>query len=60
MLRRLVEKPDATGFVLSVLARDALFPIVARDGVLPRKAFSLGEAEEKRFYLEARRIRSAP
>ncbi len=59
-LQRLVEKPDATGFVLSVLARDALFPIVARDGVLPRKAFSLGEAEEKRFYLEARRIQSAP
>jgi hypothetical protein len=30
---------------------------VARDGALPRKAFSLGEAEEKRFYFEARRIR---
>ncbi|MFW6313161.1 MAG: DUF1015 domain-containing protein [Spirochaetota bacterium] len=33
-----------------------LFPTVSQRGVLPRKAFSLGEAEEKRYYLEARRI----
>jgi hypothetical protein len=33
-----------------------LFPTVAKRGVLPRKAFSLGEAEEKRYYLEARLI----
>lgn len=33
-----------------------LYPTVRRRGVLPRKAFSLGEAEEKRYYLEARRI----
>jgi hypothetical protein len=33
-----------------------LFPTVARNGTLPRKAFSLGEADEKRYYLEARRI----
>jgi outer membrane protein assembly factor BamB len=26
------------------------------DGVLPRKTFSMGEAHEKRFYLECRRI----
>ena len=33
-----------------------LFPTIAADGVLPRKAFSLGEAADKRYYLEARRI----
>ena len=33
-----------------------LFPAVERMGVLPRKAFSMGEAAEKRFYLECRRI----
>ena len=60
MLERLAEPRDRTGFVLPAIARAELFPIVARDGVLPRKAFSLGEAEEKRFYLEARRIRGAP
>jgi hypothetical protein len=29
---------------------------VVLDGALPRKTFSMGEAEEKRFYLETRRI----
>jgi hypothetical protein len=30
---------------------------VVLDGPLPRKTFSMGEAHEKRFYIEARRIR---
>jgi uncharacterized protein DUF1015 len=60
VLAQLAEKPDRTGFVLPAFERGALFPTVARDGALPRKTFSLGEAEEKRFYLEARRIRPAP
>ena len=33
-----------------------LFKTVILDGALPRKTFSMGEAREKRFYLEARRI----
>jgi len=33
-----------------------LFKTVILDGVLPRKTFSMGEAREKRFYMEARRI----
>jgi hypothetical protein len=33
-----------------------LFPTVSKRGVLPRKAFSLGEAVEKRYYLEGRLI----
>ena len=57
-LEQLAARPDRTGFVLPPFPRDALFPTVARDGALPRKTFSLGEAEEKRFYLEARRIRT--
>ncbi|MFI5316645.1 MAG: DUF1015 domain-containing protein [Myxococcota bacterium] len=59
-LRRLAERPARVGFFLPPFPRDRLFPTVARDGALPRKTFSLGESEEKRFYLEARRIRSAP
>jgi hypothetical protein len=47
------------GLFLPALPKSKLFPIVRRDGVLPRKAFSIGEAPEKRFYLEARRIRPA-
>ncbi len=44
------------GFFLPVLKEEELFPTVILDGALPRKTFSMGEAEEKRFYLEARKI----
>ena len=53
---RLAAEPRRIGFRLPAFEKSALFPTVARRGVLPRKAFSLGEAEEKRFYLEARRL----
>ncbi len=59
-LERLAAAPDRAGFGMPAFAREAVFPAVARDGALPRKTFSLGDAEEKRFYLEARRIRRAP
>jgi len=36
--------------------KGSLYDIVRRDGVLVRKSFSLGEAPDKRFYLEARKI----
>lgn len=52
----LCKRADAVGFLLPSLRKDMLFPIIARDGLLPRKAFSIGEALEKRFYLEGRRI----
>jgi hypothetical protein len=44
-------------FLLPALDKGALFPAVIRDGLLPRKTFSLGRANDKRFYLEARKIR---
>ena len=34
-----------------------LFKYVLKNGVLSRKAFSMGEAEEKRYYIEARKIK---
>jgi hypothetical protein len=43
-------------FFLPVLARDRLFAHVQANGPLPRKSFSMGDAEEKRYYLEGRRI----
>lgn len=39
------------------MGKEELFPTVIHDGVLPRKTFSMGRAQDKRFYLEARRIR---
>lgn len=44
------------GFFLPVLKKEELFPTVIIDGALPRKTFSMGEAEEKRYYLESRQI----
>ena len=42
--------------MLPAMAKRELFNYVASNGILPRKTFSLGEAEEKRYYLEAARI----
>jgi hypothetical protein len=50
-------KPGNIGFFLPPFAKDSLFKTVILDGVLPRKTFSMGEAEEKRYYMECRRIR---
>ncbi|MFP4301365.1 MAG: DUF1015 domain-containing protein [Spirochaetaceae bacterium] len=53
---RLAEERDGAAIILPPIDRGLLFPTVAQRGVLPRKAFSLGHAEEKRYYMEARRI----
>lgn len=52
----LSEQPNNAGFFLPTLEKSELFKTVLIDGALPRKTFSMGEAEEKRFYMEARRI----
>ena len=44
-------------FLLAGMDKNDLFPAVERLGVLPKKAFSMGEADGKRFYLECRAIR---
>ena len=44
------------GFLLPEFSRQALFPYVKAHGALPRKTFSMGEARDKRYYLEMRRI----
>lgn len=55
--RSLAQNGHNVGFLLPVLQKSDLFPVVAQTGPLPRKAFSMGEADEKRCYLEARAIR---
>lgn len=55
--RDLAQQPGNIGFLLPAMAKEQLFPTVIFDGVLPRKTFSMGEAHDKRFYLEARKIR---
>ena len=55
-LESLEHEKDCVGFRLPALDKAGLFPGILSGGVLPRKTFSMGEAEEKRYYLEARRI----
>jgi hypothetical protein len=55
-LVRLARRPDALGFLLPTLSKHDLFRTVVLDGTLPRKTFSMGEADDKRYYLECRKI----
>ncbi len=55
-VRALAKKGGAIGFTLPAMQKGELFPTVVYDGALPRKTFSMGEANEKRYYLESRRI----
>lgn len=54
---QLASQPNSIGFILPCMEKDQLFPTVIFDGALPRKTFSMGEAHDKRFYLEARKIK---
>ena len=49
-------KPGNLGFYLPAMQKSDLFKTVILDGALSRKTFSMGEAREKRFYMECRRI----
>lgn len=52
----LAGQPGNVGVYLPAMPKNELFRTVLLDGALPRKTFSMGEAHEKRFYMEARRI----
>ena len=49
-------QPGNTAFYLPGMDKSDLFKTVILDGALPRKTFSMGEAYEKRFYMECRAI----
>ena len=55
--RKLAQGERAVGFLFDGMEKDDLFRTVIFDGALPRKTFSMGEADEKRYYLECRAIR---
>ncbi|WP_283115604.1 DUF1015 domain-containing protein [Intestinimonas timonensis] len=55
--RSLADQPGNLAFLLPAMGKEELFPTVLHDGALPRKTFSMGEAQDKRFYLEGRKIR---
>lgn len=50
-------KEGNVGIIFDAMAKEDLFKTVILDGALPRKTFSMGHSYDKRFYLEARKIK---
>ncbi len=53
---RAADRVGGAALIVPEFDRDKLFPTVATRGALPRKAFSLGRAVDKRYYLECRAL----
>ncbi len=56
-LRQLSREDNAIGFLMPPVEKNAFFQGIIAGGTLPRKTFSMGHAQEKRYYLEARKIK---
>lgn len=56
-VRRLSAEENTVGFLFDGIGKSELFPYVEKYGSLPRKTFSMGEARDKRYYMECRRIK---
>lgn len=57
VVRSLAQKENSIGFMVDAMEKNDLFTTVIMDGSLPRKTFSMGEAADKKFYLECKKIR---
>ena len=55
-LEKLSKEAGSVGFLYDGMDKNELFGYVEAHGTLPRKTFSMGEAESKRYYLDARCI----
>ena len=51
------EKPNCAAVLLPPVEKSGLFLSVLKNGALPKKSFSMGNARDKRYYLECRKIR---
>lgn len=58
VVEKLSQNAGNVGIILKGMKKSDLFKTVIVDGALPRKTFSMGEACDKRFYLECRQIKS--
>ncbi len=55
--RALADRPDRLAIIFPAFERDTLFEVVRQKGAFVRKSFSMGEARDKRYYLECRQIK---
>lgn len=49
-------RSGGAGVILPAISKDDFFRLIVKGGNLPRKTFSMGEGDEKRYYIEARKI----
>lgn len=52
----LAKEKNSIGFILPKIEKNIIFEKIVKEGVFPRKTFSIGQACEKRYYLESRKI----
>ena len=57
VVKKLAKKENTLGFIYEGIKKDGFFDAIIADGSLPRKTFSMNNADEKRFYLECRKIK---
>ncbi len=57
IVTELGSKPGNIGFYMPTISKNTFFKTIVLDGALPRKTFSMGHADEKRFYMECRKIK---
>ena len=55
--KELGSKENNMGILFDPMRKEDLFKTVILDGALPRKTFSMGHSQDKRFYLESRKIK---
>lgn len=56
-LAKLTQENDVFGFYMPAIDKGDLFKSVAQGGIFPKKSFSMGNARDKRYYLELRKIK---
>ncbi|MDP4197592.1 MAG: hypothetical protein Q8940_21280 [Bacteroidota bacterium] len=56
VVEKLGKEQGNIGFFLPSLKKSDFFSLIKKKGILPRKSFSLGKENEKRYYIEARQI----
>ena len=56
-LKRICAEKNGIGIVLPKLNKNDFFEYASKNGIMPKKTFSIGEANEKRYYIEARKIK---
>ncbi len=56
-LLEVAQHKDGFALFMPKIEKNTLFSYVTKHGVLPRKSFSMGHAESKRYYLESRIVK---